>query len=106
MFFLVLASIVSGTPPVEVATEHYEIRATGVAVEGIVQGLVHSLASFVIGQMGVRIGLTKALLWSGTFAYALNLLLCFAFYRTLGRDADRIHETLVDRRDELTGDRG
>jgi hypothetical protein len=82
-----------------------EIRATGVAAEGIVQGLVHSLASFVIGQMGVRIGLTRALLWTGTCAYALNLLLCTAFHRTWGRDADRIHETLAERRAELTAAR-
>jgi predicted MFS family arabinose efflux permease len=92
--------------PMRVSVVLPEIRATGVAVEGIVQGLFHSVASFVIGQMGVRIGLTKALLWTGTCAYALNLLLCFAFHRTLGRDADRIHETLVQRRDELTTDQG
>jgi MFS family permease len=88
--------------PVRVAVLLPEIRATGVAVEGMVQGLLHSLASFAIGQMGVRIGLTKALLWSGTFAYAVNLVLCFGFYRTVERDADRIHQTLVRRRDELT----
>jgi hypothetical protein len=92
--------------PVRVAVVLPEIRATAVGVEGIVDGLLNSLASFAIGQMGVRIGLTRALLWSGTFAYALNLLLCSAFYRTLGHDADRIHQTLVERRDELTADRG
>jgi hypothetical protein len=92
--------------PVRVAVLLPEIRATGVAVEGIVGGLLHSLANFVIGQMGVRIGLTKALLWTGTFAYLVNLLMCFAFYRTYGPDADRIHQTLTQRRDELTTGRG
>lgn len=88
--------------PIRVGVLLPEIRATGVAVEGIVGGLLHSLASVVIGQMGVRIGLTRALLWSGTFAYLVNLLLSFGFYFTHDRDAERIHHILEERRAELT----
>jgi hypothetical protein len=90
--------------PIRVAVLLPEIRATGVAVEGIVGGLLQSLASFVIGQMGVRIGLTRALLWSGTFAYLVNLLLCFAFYYTQDRDTERINQILEERRRELIAD--
>jgi predicted MFS family arabinose efflux permease len=90
--------------PIRVAVLLPEIRATGVAVEGIVGGLTHSLASYLIGRMGVRLGLTTTLLWTGTFAYVVHALLCFAFYRTYDRDANRIQEILVERRDELTAD--
>jgi hypothetical protein len=67
---------------------------------------MNSVASFVIGQMGVRLGQTTALLWSGTFAYAVNLLLCFALYRTYNRDAEGIQQKLAARREELTGGQG
>jgi predicted MFS family arabinose efflux permease len=92
--------------PIRVAVLLPEIRATGVAVENMVGGLMHSLASYVIGQMGVRMGLTSALLWSGTFAYAVNLVLCFAFYRTYDRDASAIQQILGKRREELTAGKG
>jgi MFS family permease len=92
--------------PIRVSVLLPEIRATGVAIEGIIGGLMYSLASYVIGQMGVRLGLTTALLWTGTFAYVVQALLCFALYRTYDRDANRIQEILAERRDELTADAG
>jgi predicted MFS family arabinose efflux permease len=92
--------------PIRVAVLLPEIRATGVAVEGIVGGLLYSLASYVIGQMGLRMGLTAALLYSGTLAYGVHALLCFAFYYTYDRDADKMQQTLAQRRDELIAGRG
>jgi hypothetical protein len=92
--------------PIRVAVLLPEIRATGVAVEGIIGGLMHSLASFVIGQMGIRLGLTTALLWTGTFAYVVHALLCFALYPTYDRDASQMQQILAERRDELTSGAG
>ena len=91
--------------PIRVAVLLPEIRATGVAVDGIVGGVLHSLASYLIGQMGIRFGLTTALLLTGTFAYVVHALLCFAFYRTYDRDAGRIQQILTERRDELVAGR-
>jgi len=67
---------------------------------------MNSLASFVIGRIGVRFGQTAALLWTGTLAYAVNLLVCFALYRTYDRDESRIQQILAERREELTGGGG
>jgi hypothetical protein len=92
--------------PIRVAVLLPEIRATGVAVEGIVGELLYAVASYTIGRMGIRMGLTSALLWSGTFAYAINLVFCFAFYRTYNRDANAIQQVLSERRDELVPERG
>jgi MFS family permease len=92
--------------PIRVAVLLPEIRATGVAVEGVVGGLMHSLASYVIGHAGVRLGLTRTLIWTGTFAYAVHALLSLGLLFTFARDENRIQEILQERREELTEGKG
>ncbi|MCP4543231.1 MAG: MFS transporter [Chloroflexi bacterium] len=74
-----------------------EIRTTGFAIVQTMYAVVASLASCVIGQLGVKLGLTGAFLWTANLAIVLNVLVWFAFYRTYHRDADRVQQTLAER---------
>ena len=59
--------------------------------------IVGALAAYVIGQLGVKLGLTGAFLWTANLATVINVLFWFAFYRTYPRDADRVQQTLAER---------
>jgi MFS family permease len=74
-----------------------EIRTTGFAIVQTMNAIVAALAAYVIGQLGVKLGLTKAFLCTVNLAIVINVLLWFAFYRTYHRDADKVQQTLAER---------
>ncbi len=74
-----------------------ELRTTGFALIQTMYALAFALASFVIGKLGVEIGLTKTFLYATTGAAAINALVWFVFYPIFHRDATRIQTQLANR---------
>jgi MFS family permease len=87
----------SAMAPVTSAVLLPEIRTTGFAIVQTVNDIGGALAAYVIGQLGVKLGLTGAFLWTVNLATVINVFLWFAFYRTYHRDADKVQQTLAKR---------
>lgn len=74
-----------------------EVRTTGFAIVQTMYAIVAALAAYVIGQLGLKLGLTGAFLWTANLAIVINVLLWFVFYKTYHRDADAVQQTLSAR---------
>jgi len=87
--------------PVRMAVTPPEIRATASTMDSIATGLVGITRSYLIGQIGLRIGLSAVLGWTVIGANALHALIWCSYYAVYPRDAARMQQTLVERRDAL-----
>ena len=97
----IAASDAGAAVPMSTAVALPEVRATASAVGATVAGVATAVASTVIGQVGVRVGLTDTLAWAVTGAALAQVLLWAASYAVYGRDASKVQQTLSARLVEL-----
>jgi len=99
---VLMQTLTSGAgEPVRMAVTPPEIRATASTMDSIATGLVGITRSYLIGQIGLRIGLSAVLGWTVIGANALHALIWCSYYAVYPRDAARMQQTLVERRDAL-----
>jgi MFS family permease len=90
--------------PVRMAVTLPELRATSSTLDSIARGLVGFAQSYLIGQIGLRMGLSTALGWTVIGANVLHALIWCAYYVFYPRDTARMQQTLAERRDALVRD--
>ena len=92
----------AASSPLGVAVMVPEIRATGSSLGSIIWGLIAALASYVMGQLGIRAGLTRTFFWSSTVASLAGVLIAFLYHPVYHEDAAHVQRILAERRTELT----
>ncbi len=79
-----------------------EVRTTGFASIQVMYTLAQALASLVIGQLAIRMGLTEAFFWTATVACAINFVVWFAFYNMYHQDAQAVQRILTGRQQSIS----
>ncbi len=87
----------SAMAPITSAVLLPEIRTTGFAIVQTMYAIMAALAAYVIGQLGVKLGLTGTFLWTANLAIMINVLIWFVFYRTYPGDAKNVQQILAER---------
>jgi len=78
-----------------------EARSSAYAVVNLIEGGLSAFAGVIAGALADRIGFTNALLWTIPFPWIICGIFFTAFYFTYPRDAARVREMMVTRRQEL-----
>jgi len=87
----------SAIAPITSAIIVPELRTTGFSLIQAMYTVALAIASFVIGRLGVSLGLTGAFLWTATGAAVVNALVWFLFYPIYSKDAERVQKRLSAR---------
>jgi MFS family permease len=78
-----------------------EMRSSAYAVVNLIEGGLSAFAGLIAGALADRIGLTQALVWTIPFPWLICTIVFTMFYFTYPKDAARVREMMVDRRQEL-----
>ncbi|MCJ7623295.1 MAG: MFS transporter [Anaerolineaceae bacterium] len=78
-----------------------EMRSSAYSVVNLIEGGLSAFAGLIAGALADSIGLTKALLWTIPFPWILCGLVFTLFYFTYPKDAARVRQQMVLRREEL-----
>lgn len=78
-----------------------EMRSSAYSMVNLIEGGLSAFAGLICGALADRIGLTKALLWTIPFPWAICFVLFTMFYFTYPKDAARVRTLMASRRGEL-----
>ena len=82
-----------------------EMRSSAYAVVNLIEGGLSAFAGLIAGALADRIGLTQALVWTIPFPWLICTIVFTMFYFTYPKDAARVREMMVNRRQELLSGR-
>jgi len=87
----------SAMAPMTSAVLMAESRTTVFAIVQTMYAIVAALAAYVVGQLGLKLGLTGAFLWTANLAILINFMLWFVFYKTYHHDTETVQQKLAER---------
>ena len=78
-----------------------EMRSSAYSVVNFIEGGLSAFAGVIAGTLADQMGLTKALMWTVPFPWLICTIVFSLFYFTYPKDAAKVRDMMVKRREEL-----